>query len=399
MFKKILLAGLLVSASAPAWAQAGQLGANQILGNPTSGSKNGVPANIGLFLTPGTGVTVTGTPKATIGLANQVTAAGPMGSATQTIVLTFNAQGQITAATLATIAPPFSAITGSLACSQEPARTGDVTAPAGSCVNTAVKLNGVAFGTSPSVDTVPVVTTSNTAIYTAIPNCTSGGLQYSTATHLFSCGSAGTGNVSTSGSPAANQAAYFTSSTAITGAAGAVGQHFGVVGSTPTFKSGGWELLNTLTASNSATLSDTTSLTSTYAEYEIVFEDFLAATSSTTCEIQVHSSGSYQTTGYLSSDLFGASATGNNQATTFIYCGVSGSNSNSLPMNTTIRVNNPSATGLHTWTGFTTTPLTTAAWVGVVGGLWNTSAAIDGFQVLMSSGNITSGKVKIYGRL
>ena len=28
---------------------------------------------------------------------------------------------------------------------------------------------------------------------------------------------------------------------------------------------------------------------------------------------------------------------------------------------------------------------------------WNNTAAIDGFQVLFSSGNITSGVVKMYG--
>jgi len=35
----------------------------------------------------------------------------------------------------------------------------------------------------------------------------------------------------------------------------------------------------------------------------------------------------------------------------------------------------------------------------VVGGFWNNTAAIDGFQILFSSGNITSGTVKIYGLL
>jgi hypothetical protein len=205
MFKKIIVAGLLVSASAPAWAESGQLGPNQIWGNPNTSQGPPKPSNLGSFLTQGPGITISGTPKATIGITNSITAAGPMGSATQTIVLTFNAQGEITAATLATIAPPFTAITGSLACSQEPARTGDTTSPAGSCVNTTVKVNGVAFGTSPSTDTVPVITASNTATYTALPNCPAGTgfLNYVTSTHLFSCNAAaGTGtvtNVATAG--------------------------------------------------------------------------------------------------------------------------------------------------------------------------------------------------------
>jgi hypothetical protein len=220
MFKKIIVAGLLVSASAPSWAESGQSGPNQIWGNPTTSQAPSKPSNVGSFLTQGPGITISGTPKATIGITNSITAAGPMGSATQTIVLTFNAQGEITAATLATIAPPFSAVTGSLACSQEPAHTGDTTSPAGSCVNTTVKVNGVAFGTSPSTDTTPVITATNTATYTALPNCPAGTgfLNYVTSTHLFSCNAGGSGNVSTSGTPTAGQVAVFSSGAAIGGA-------------------------------------------------------------------------------------------------------------------------------------------------------------------------------------
>lgn len=137
MLKRLgLAAWLLLAACAPVFAQAGQAGANQIWGNATAGPKAPKANNIGSFLTPGAGISITGTPKATIGITNAVTAAGPMGSATQTVVLTYNAQGQITAATLATIAPPFTAITGSLACSQMPALTGNVTTSAGACATT-----------------------------------------------------------------------------------------------------------------------------------------------------------------------------------------------------------------------------------------------------------------------
>lgn len=85
--------------------------------------------------------------------------------------------------------PSFADLTGSATCAQEPARTGDVTAPAGSCANTAVKVNGVAFAASPSTDTTPVVTAANNSVWTALPNCSV--LAYTTATHLFSCGTGG----------------------------------------------------------------------------------------------------------------------------------------------------------------------------------------------------------------
>lgn len=70
------------------------------------------------LLTAGTGITITGTTPATIGLTNQITAGGPVGSATVTPVVTYNAQGQLTTVTSATIAPPFSAVTGTAVVTQ-----------------------------------------------------------------------------------------------------------------------------------------------------------------------------------------------------------------------------------------------------------------------------------------
>lgn len=65
--------------------------------------------------------------------------------------------------------------------------SGDVTSSA--MVTTVVKVNGVAYGTSPSTNTVPIITASNTATYTAITNCgdSTHALAYDTTTHLFSC--------------------------------------------------------------------------------------------------------------------------------------------------------------------------------------------------------------------
>src|SRR5215475_6663098 len=58
-------------------------------------------------ITGGTGITVTGTaPSPTVGLTNTITAGGPTGSATAVPVITYNAQGQLTAVTTATISIP-----------------------------------------------------------------------------------------------------------------------------------------------------------------------------------------------------------------------------------------------------------------------------------------------------
>lgn len=69
-------------------------------------------------------------------LASTISAGGPTGSATVTPIITYDAKGRLTTVSSATIAPPFSAVTGSLACSQHPALTGDVTTSAGNCATT-----------------------------------------------------------------------------------------------------------------------------------------------------------------------------------------------------------------------------------------------------------------------
>lgn len=67
--------------------------------------------------------------------------------------------------------------------------SGDVTT-SGSNAVTVAKVHGVAYAASPSTDTTPIITASNTATYTAVPNCNGIGqvLQYSTSTHTYTCG-------------------------------------------------------------------------------------------------------------------------------------------------------------------------------------------------------------------
>lgn len=216
---------------------------------------------------------------------------------------------------------------------------------------------------------------------------------------------AGGGNVSTVGTPTANQVGAWVSATTIQGVGpGTLGQHLmsNGAGSAPSFTSGGWVLLNTLTAANSATVSDTTSLTSAYNEYEIVLEDILAATNNVTCELQVHASAAFQTANYFGATNFGnGSTTGSTSATTFIPCSAGAAISNTAPSSSAVmRINNPSTAIIHAWSGYgdswSCSPTHCAF---TLGGAWSIAGAIDGFQILMSSGNITSAKVKIYGRL
>ena len=116
---------------------------------------------------------------------------GAFGGVNSIPSFTVNAQGLITAAAANFPAILFTELTGSATCAQLPALTGDATSAAGSCAVTVVKVNGVSYAASPSVDTLPVITAANTTVYTSMPNCVTGSLHYATATHLFSCASSG----------------------------------------------------------------------------------------------------------------------------------------------------------------------------------------------------------------
>lgn len=211
---------------------------------------------------------------------------------------------------------------------------------------------------------------------------------------------AGGGNVSTTGTPAVNQTAVFGSSTTITGIpVGTAGQALISNGAAnPSYQSGPWTLLATLTASVSATLSDTTHFTSAYNEYQLVFENILPGTVSVSGELQVHSGGSFQATNYSGICLQGATTTA---PTTFV----------PLSLATDVTTNAPGLSGTVTLHGFNSAAA--KWWIGdmayeasgptprmvACSGNWQTTTAIDGFQFLYSTGNIASGVIKVYGRL
>jgi len=159
-------------------------------------------------------------------------------------------------------------------------------------------------------------------------------------------------------------------------------------------------LLNTLTAASSATLGDTTSLTSTFRDYEIVFDNIVPGTTTVTLEFQVHSGGTFQATSYLSS-TFGTNGTATilaNAATTFIPLTHTTVTTGNSGVSGTIRLYGPVNGGTFSkYVTGNTTSFNGAILATIVSGTWGTVTAIDGFQILFSAGNIASGTVKIYG--
>jgi hypothetical protein len=165
----------------------------------------------------------------------------------------------------------------------------------------------------------------------------------------------------------------------------------------------GWTLLNTLTAVNSASLTDTTSLTKTalYSTFVLVFQNIVAATNATGLQLQVHSAGAFQAASYIcrASQLGTAYTPGT--STTLILLSAAADLTNTAPgFSGTVFVSNPSqTTAPKIWTGHASYFESGATLIAniVIGGFWNANGAIDGFQVTVSTGNITSGVVRVYG--
>jgi hypothetical protein len=169
-------------------------------------------------------------------------------------------------------------------------------------------------------------------------------------------------------------------------------------------------LLATLTASASANLQDTTHITSTYPDYEILLENLIPA-SVAFCRLQVHSNSAFQATTYLATSAGWNSnlTTGPNQPTTYIPCSISGTGqlAGTPGISGDIKLFGASTTvapknWVGTFGGQTAGPVIN---YGVVNGFWNGgNTAIDGIQIdfvtTFNAGgpvNITSGIVKIYG--
>lgn len=165
-------------------------------------------------------------------------------------------------------------------------------------------------------------------------------------------------------------------------------------------------LLNTLNASNSASISDTTNITSAYSTYLFTIYNNVCASGSTGFTAQFHSGGSFQATNYFSG-----------------FCGYGSTNSTSQSLTTsttTIQLENTGATFGRSngvvgtsagWMLAFNLPATAGVkgflgmssngsineYSGFFAGIWNSQNAVDGIQFLQDSGNLTTCTVKIYG--
>jgi hypothetical protein len=194
-----------------------------------------------------------------------------------------------------------------------------------------------------------------------------------------------------------------------------VGSGLTLIGGTLAATAGtGPVLLATLTASNSVSLTDTTHLTATYKSYEIRFINLLQATGSPTPEIyvSVNSGSSYDTTAtnYQVSDVAINLVQAASAVAPALMNSTGGLIGGSYPISTTgggvlgasgsIFLYTPSATGNKNFDyKFTAASQNNIGYNSTNGGgiYSGSTSAINAIKILMSSGNIASGYVEIWG--
>lgn len=379
--------------SAPAAAQCnGKFGASTLCGTVAGGPPGPIAFSsvTGNAITALTGDgTATGPGSVVFTLATVNSNVGTFGSATSCVVVTANAKGLITAISGVTCTPAFSSLTGQATLAQLPQLNAN-----------SIYANFIGSAAQPTQTTM-----------TACANDGSHALVYVNGTGLqcASLNTSGTLAVGTTAVTGGNAHGVLTNNSGTLGnpSAGSVGQFLGSNGAVePSMQSGPWTLLATLTPSGTPnTLGDTTHLTSTYNDYEIQFENIIPVTNNVTLSFQIHSGGSFQSTSYISSSIcVGSGAGAFANPTTFVQLSEVTATQNTTAaggVSGVVHINNPSQTSMDKPVqGQTAHSNGTVFSVCNFAGAWTGgTGAVDGFQIFFSSGNITSGTVKIYGRL
>ncbi|MFA4974361.1 MAG: hypothetical protein WC683_17280, partial [bacterium] len=153
--------------------------------------------------------------------------------------------------------------------------------------------------------------------------------------------------------------------------------------------SGSTILLNTFAANNSATVSDTTSFTAAYTDYEIVVSNLVPGTGGVDLGFQVHSGGSFANTLYeysqIAVSVVGSAVSGNASGPNISLSQPGGVTVSALPgWNARIHITEPTQTfGPKVISWELTMPSTSGGMHTVRGGGWwyGGAGAVTGFQL------------------
>ena len=165
---------------------------------------------------------------------------------------------------------------------------------------------------------------------------------------------------------------------------------------------GGWIELNKITISNQATVSDTTSFLLGFAEYEITFQNVVPVTNSVGFKFQPYVSGAFQSSITKQSVLSNTGSTGGNQTTNGGFTNGTVLNTAGNGVTARFSILNPAYTSGVKYIHFTSSEIVSSGGPQEfeTGMMYysGSNAAVTGFQLLATSGNLSTGTVIVRGR-
>lgn len=216
-------------------------------------------------------------------------------------------------------------------------------------------------------------------------------------------GSGGTGNATLS----AHTVLLGSGTTPVSAtSAGVTGQCVVSNGATidPAFISGCRVLLASTTVNTStASISDTTHITSTYNDYDIVLENCQPVASANNLIMFYVVNGGNATSNYVNlawAGTGGGAFTNTNSTTSMPLVNTTNNQNNSAPgYSGTIRLHSPTTTGIRRINGVASYNNASGDEPTVFSGYLNVGAVVTGFQIQYSVGNIAACGMKLYGLL
>ena len=167
---------------------------------------------------------------------------------------------------------------------------------------------------------------------------------------------------------------------------------------------GGFALLESHTAANSASLSFTSWYSSTYDEYEIHVVALVPGTAAQTVSLRfstdggsTYDSGNNYGWATLESSSSGSGVGGTSGSTNIIGLGRNLTTTASYSMGGVYKLFDPAGANYKKVVGTGSVSTGTGAEVQIANGVYRSTTAVNAFQIFMSSGNIASGTVRVYG--
>ncbi len=167
---------------------------------------------------------------------------------------------------------------------------------------------------------------------------------------------------------------------------------------------GGWTLIDTKTASSSATLDFTSDITSTYNTYVFVFENIVNATNAQRFTVRLSSDNgsTFVATGYYDSNFYMGHNTGPtgdaNSSTTSGFLSLAQDSANAVGLSGDLWLYAPLKNADRVYAGGKTSFSTASLIVRYDAGITLVStAAWNAVRFLYEAGNIASGKIYLFG--